>query len=139
VTLDVDFVFTDEERDGLEDTFKSITASPYRLYGAVMAQADALIHSNKLPERFIDWTASLVRRDRHSRKPSSSRTSPRRRSAVRPVQSKDANSAASTLNCRVTNPTASSGSSAPPRGNQPCWAQNFHTSANTSPERLRVF
>lgn len=63
-TIEPEFVFTDEERDALQDALGTTTVSPYRNYAAFNRQVTDLIRAGAAPKRFADYVATLAGRDR---------------------------------------------------------------------------
>lgn len=63
-TIDPEFVFTDSERDALEDALASTSVSPYRNYVAFNRQITDLIRAGAAPPRFAEYVATLAGRDR---------------------------------------------------------------------------
>ncbi|MGW5237908.1 hypothetical protein ACWEOW_03155 [Monashia sp. NPDC004114] len=63
-TIEPEFVFTDEERDALQDALATTTVSPYRSYVAFTRQVTDLIGAGAVPTRFANYVATLAGRDR---------------------------------------------------------------------------
>ncbi|MEU8682740.1 hypothetical protein [Streptomyces sp. NPDC048611] len=63
-TISPEFVFTDAEREALEDSLDTVTANPYRLYHAHRFQVSQLIAGGAVPERFRAYVDALATRDR---------------------------------------------------------------------------
>lgn len=63
-TIEPEFVLTDDERDSLQRFLGSTTASPYRNYEGFSRQVTDLIRKGCVPQRFVDFVATLAGRDR---------------------------------------------------------------------------
>jgi L-asparagine oxygenase len=63
-TIEPEFVFTDEERAGLEAALSRTTVSPYRNYAAFREQVLELIREGVVPDRFVAFVRSLDGRSR---------------------------------------------------------------------------
>lgn len=62
-----EFVFTDDERERIEKELLLLTADPYRQYEAHRHQVRRLAADGTVPQRFLDYVATLEERDRDAR------------------------------------------------------------------------
>lgn len=62
--IEPEFIFTDDERDNLQEALSRTTISPYREYNAFASQVKEIIRQRRIPQRFVDFVATLASRDR---------------------------------------------------------------------------
>lgn len=63
--VEPEFVFTDEERDSLHEALHAgTTVNPFRNYAAFNKQVTEVIRRGEVPQRFVNYVATLAGRDR---------------------------------------------------------------------------
>lgn len=63
-TIEPEFIFSDAEREAIENQLLALSANPYRQYDAHLHQVREVIRGGAVPQRFADYILGLASRDR---------------------------------------------------------------------------